>query len=104
MEKFFAEISAREEAEQAGSGTAHFMTKPSFNVHELSADDMEMYEKIKKGDVTLESFQEYREKLYKECPKTPDHSSSREIFDAFLANLAGVAIMRSELEQMKKNK
>jgi ABC-type Fe3+/spermidine/putrescine transport system ATPase subunit len=94
LEKFREEIrnlmqSELDALQRGEKATIHFITHPKekrteFNAKELTEEDMEMYYKIKKGEVDLEEFKKYKAKIFS---KRGNIFDSRRIFAAYLSNL-----------------
>lgn len=88
MENFYSEIQELKEKEEKGElKTVHLK---NINATELTAEDMEMWEKYKNKKITRDDVDDYKEKLWRESlankEKIPE---SRRQFEAFLGNKAG---------------
>jgi hypothetical protein len=94
LEKFREEIRNLMQSEidaikQGKQTPVHFITNiqegtTNFKVEDLTKEDMEMYYKIKKGEVDLEEFKKYKAKIFS---KRGNIFDSRQIFAAYLSNL-----------------
>jgi hypothetical protein len=94
LEKFREEIRNLMQGEidaikQGKQTPVHFITNiqegtTNFKVEDLTKEDMEMYYKIKKGEVDLEEFKKYKAKIFS---KRGNIFDSRQIFAAYLSNL-----------------
>lgn len=106
LEKFKEDFRAVVEAENE-KGTAHFRKMKSedynFDPADLQAEDMEIWEKIKNGSVTMEDFHAYRAKVEKFMALNPGSKKalSRNIFASYAANKANNILMLSELQKTK---
>lgn len=107
---FREEIAKMQQEEIAGvRKTADFVPSPEiglpkFDVHELTAEDVEIYEKAKSGTITAEEWGEYHGRTMEilESARDKKSISTRKMFDAYIANLVHVIFMRRELDKGKK--
>lgn len=84
---FREEIAAVKEGE-AERKTAHFLGH-EFRGEDLTADDEEMWEKLKNKTLEWKEFYEYRTRLIDEERNKPGaHPNTRELFFAYFANMA----------------
>ncbi|MGC8775900.1 MAG: hypothetical protein ACP5QN_01120 [Minisyncoccia bacterium] len=81
----------------------------TFDINDLTYEDMEMFEKIKSGKLNKKDLDEYKKKINKEVTEkrrlnNETKLTSREIFLGFLINLATPLFYEEELKKINKNK
>jgi hypothetical protein len=90
-----AQLDAKARGEALPAGSAHFLRaewdKEGFDPHELTRTDMEIWEKVKRGEVRREDLMAYQDDA------RTSSSHSRKMFGQFVMNKAIAFINAREL-------
>ena len=101
FESFFREIEAlqasEKEKEPKGGGTAHFLYS-DFNPRELTQEDVDIWEKVKSGEITWDDWRSYAESFIDQKTMTLREGipRSRDTFRAFIGNKANPVLFKKE--------
>ncbi len=100
LDDFRKEIAAIVKEEEAAKKegevhSGHFLNF-DFSAEELTTEDMEIWQKIKSGNVTLEEVKEYDRKFRESSEPGALSNTSRGLFVQFAGNMANVSIFRRE--------
>jgi len=87
LNSFHKKVTALKRWEEKGGQSAHFV---ECNPAELTAEDMEAYDRFVSRSMTIEEFQIYRNKV------ELDNNKSRDAFCAYLANIFPIRIWEKE--------
>lgn len=111
MAEFRAEISELKRKEDDKEDSSSHFQFGEFNPADLTEKDMEIYEKFKKGTLSVEELDQYRDQVMKEedvvAPKNEDlipKFKTRGLLVGYIANKLGGILMRKEYEKRRAEK